>query len=291
MFNSPESMLATVLGLLCSTVPAHVHAPNIPLALRNVSEAQWQKELLSFMPEITNRSANSHPPLDPSVLHGHIESSAWLCALEHNTYLCVQGWCHPTGHVKEALEECSGYPKTKKEKESWELGKPELLSAEGFPRLEQMCLDGSPTIPFGSLLPSSCKSKHQRRQEPTSYMAHLKRRGRKKLKEVWRPNKEEDSCKAGVLKELQGYKATKNGTLKGLQGKGLQGTVETSRNHLVVNTDNFLTICRTVSSCPGFWYPVKELQRGKGSWEGQREKERQENIAAKNRFVPEVSRN
>lgn len=83
-------------------------------------------------------------------------------------------------------------------------------------------------------------------------MAHLKRRGRKKLKEVWKPNKEEDSCKAGVLKELQGYKATKNGTLKGLQGKGLQGTMETSRNHLVVNTDNFLTICRTVSSCPGF---------------------------------------
>lgn len=182
MSNSPESMLAIVLGLLCSTVPAHVHAPSIPLALRNVSEAQWQKELLSFMPEITNRSANSHPPIDSSVLHGHIESSAWLCTLEHNTYLCVQGWCHTTRHVKEALEECSGYPKTKKEKESWKLGKPGLLSAEGFPRLEQMCLDGSPTIPFGSLLPSSCKSKQQRRQEPTSYMAHLKRRGRKILR-------------------------------------------------------------------------------------------------------------
>lgn len=50
----------------------------------------------------------------------------------------------------------------------------------------------------------------------------------KKLKEVWGPNKEEDSCKAGVLKELQGYKATKNGTLK-----GLQGTVETQETTLL----------------------------------------------------------
>lgn len=127
---------------------------------------QWQKELLSFMPEIIKRSANSHPPID--VLHGHIASTAWLCTLEHNTYLCVQGWCHTTGHVKEVLEVCPGYPKTKKDEESWKLGKPELLSGEGFPRLEQMCLEESPSIPFGSLLPSSCESKHQRRQEPTS---------------------------------------------------------------------------------------------------------------------------
>lgn len=127
MSNSPESMLATVLGLLCSTVPAHVHAPNIPLALRNVSEAQWQKELLSFMPEITNRAANSHPPTDPSVLHGHIESSAWFCALEHNTHLCA-GLMSPYWTCERGFRRKLWLPKDKTGKgelEAWETRAPQ----------------------------------------------------------------------------------------------------------------------------------------------------------------------
>lgn len=60
------------------------------------------------------------------------------------------------------------------------------------------------------------------------YGSSEEKRKEKKLQEVWGPNKEEDSCKADVLKELQGYKATKNGTLK-----GLQGTVETQETTLL----------------------------------------------------------